>query len=52
MPKEMNILDKAKMELVVARFDFKYIHELMTKMNWEWATRNGETRVRTVADKS
>jgi hypothetical protein len=38
---KMNILDAAKMELVVARFDFKYVHKLMTKMKWEWATNDG-----------
>jgi len=41
MPEKMDILDKAKLEIVIARFDFKFVHELMTKMNWAWATRGG-----------
>lgn len=37
----MNDLDRAKIEIVIARFDFVYVHELMKKMEWKWYTRDG-----------
>jgi len=32
----MNILDKAKLEICLSRFDFEKVHRTMTKINWEW----------------
>lgn len=41
MPKTMTVLDRAKLELTMHRFDFIRVHEVMNKVKWQWASLHG-----------